>query len=565
MSRPARRHLRPATRRRAAGAGCWPAQTGARGADGAAQRRAAAADRRHPGPGARRVRQRRGDGPRHPRGPGRLPRARACSRWPCMSTAFTGLAIGTGFERRYGALKRLGASPLPRGALLGAKALAVLIVEALQVLLLGAVALALGWEPARVVGRRPGPAARRHRRVQRARPADGRHPAGRGDPGRRQPRLPAVPGQRRDRGARSTGSPTAPGRCSRRCPPARCPRGCARCCATAARCRGGRSACWPPGRPSAASSPPAPSAGSEPRPPVGWRAMLDRWRGWTPQPHRRTPGVPRRAGRERRDRRHRRRGPADRLRAGLPDLPALHRRQPGRDPRDGRARARSSSATGCSPSRCPPSWWPPWSWPGGRGRRDLRTAGAGPVRRHRRAGAARRRHRAHRPEPGDGDGALPGVGGADRGRHGRLRAVDRPAGAAPAAGPPRRAARRPRPARGRPPCCCSPARSSPAPARTRATRTPPTGCRSTWSRSPSCTPTWSSCSSVSPSGSASRCAAPTRRSRCAGGGPSCWSSCSPRAWSATCSTPPTCRSRWSPRTCWVPAWCGSRRCGWCSR
>ena len=36
-----------------------------------------------------------------------------------MSTAFTGLAIATGFERRYGALKRLGASPLPRGALLG--------------------------------------------------------------------------------------------------------------------------------------------------------------------------------------------------------------------------------------------------------------------------------------------------------------------------------------------------------------------------------------------------------------------------------------------------------------
>ena len=47
-----------------------------------------------------------------------------------MSTAFTGLAIGTGFERRYGALKRLGASPLPRGALLGAKGLAVLTIEA---------------------------------------------------------------------------------------------------------------------------------------------------------------------------------------------------------------------------------------------------------------------------------------------------------------------------------------------------------------------------------------------------------------------------------------------------
>lgn len=64
-----------------------------------------------------------------------------------MSTAFTGLAIGTGFERRYGALKRLAASPLPRGALLAAKGLAVLAVESLQVVLLGAVALAMGWDP----------------------------------------------------------------------------------------------------------------------------------------------------------------------------------------------------------------------------------------------------------------------------------------------------------------------------------------------------------------------------------------------------------------------------------
>ena len=64
-----------------------------------------------------------------------------------MSTSFTGLAIGTGFERRYGALKRLGASPLPRGALLGAKGLSVLTIEALQVALLGIVALLLGWSP----------------------------------------------------------------------------------------------------------------------------------------------------------------------------------------------------------------------------------------------------------------------------------------------------------------------------------------------------------------------------------------------------------------------------------
>ncbi|WP_016907158.1 ABC transporter permease [Streptomyces xiaopingdaonensis] len=65
-----------------------------------------------------------------------------------LSTAFTGQAIGTGFERRYGVLKRLGASPLPRSGLLAAKTCAVLVVELLQVVLLTVVALALGWSPA---------------------------------------------------------------------------------------------------------------------------------------------------------------------------------------------------------------------------------------------------------------------------------------------------------------------------------------------------------------------------------------------------------------------------------
>ncbi|URM91800.1 ABC transporter permease [Streptomyces sp. MRC013] len=64
-----------------------------------------------------------------------------------MSTAFTGQAIATGFERRYGVLKRLGASPLPRWALMAAKTLAVLVTEVLQILLLTAIALALGWSP----------------------------------------------------------------------------------------------------------------------------------------------------------------------------------------------------------------------------------------------------------------------------------------------------------------------------------------------------------------------------------------------------------------------------------
>ncbi|MGW5114446.1 ABC transporter permease [Streptomyces noursei] len=64
-----------------------------------------------------------------------------------LSTAFTGQAIATGFERRYGVLKRLAASPLPRWGLMTAKTCAVLVTEALQVALLTVVALALGWSP----------------------------------------------------------------------------------------------------------------------------------------------------------------------------------------------------------------------------------------------------------------------------------------------------------------------------------------------------------------------------------------------------------------------------------
>lgn len=65
-----------------------------------------------------------------------------------MSTAFTSLAIAAGYERRYGVLKRLAASPLPRWGLLAAKAGTVLTVEALQVVLVGGLGLALGWRPA---------------------------------------------------------------------------------------------------------------------------------------------------------------------------------------------------------------------------------------------------------------------------------------------------------------------------------------------------------------------------------------------------------------------------------
>jgi len=70
-----------------------------------------------------------------------------------MSTAFTSLAIATGFERRYGVIKRLGASPLSRTGLLLGKIGALLCVEVLQIALISVVGLCLGWSPkAGVVG-----------------------------------------------------------------------------------------------------------------------------------------------------------------------------------------------------------------------------------------------------------------------------------------------------------------------------------------------------------------------------------------------------------------------------
>jgi len=64
-----------------------------------------------------------------------------------MSTAFTSLAIATGFERRYGVIKRLGSSPLPRSGLLAGKIGGLLLIEVLQVLVISLVALALDWDP----------------------------------------------------------------------------------------------------------------------------------------------------------------------------------------------------------------------------------------------------------------------------------------------------------------------------------------------------------------------------------------------------------------------------------
>ncbi len=64
-----------------------------------------------------------------------------------MSTSFTSVAIATAFERRYGVLKRLGASPLPRGGLLVGKVLSLLVVEVAQLVVICSAGLVLGWRP----------------------------------------------------------------------------------------------------------------------------------------------------------------------------------------------------------------------------------------------------------------------------------------------------------------------------------------------------------------------------------------------------------------------------------
>jgi ABC-2 type transport system permease protein len=65
-----------------------------------------------------------------------------------ISAAFTAQAISTGFDRRYGVLRYLGVTPLGRGGLVAAKVVATLALELVQVVVLGALGLALGWRPA---------------------------------------------------------------------------------------------------------------------------------------------------------------------------------------------------------------------------------------------------------------------------------------------------------------------------------------------------------------------------------------------------------------------------------
>ena len=64
-----------------------------------------------------------------------------------LSSAFTSLAIGIGFDRRSGCLLMLATTPLSRTTILFARALATLAVVLVQVLLLAITAALLGWRP----------------------------------------------------------------------------------------------------------------------------------------------------------------------------------------------------------------------------------------------------------------------------------------------------------------------------------------------------------------------------------------------------------------------------------
>ena len=258
----------------------------------------------------------------------------------------------------------------------------------------------------------------------------------------------------------------------------------------------GRRPRWPGPR-SAASSPPAPSAGSSA--PYAWVAMLDRsarldaaarppYAGCSSAALVANVGIVVTGG-------------AVRLTGsglGCPTFPRCTDDSLVVDPRDGRPRAGRVRQPDADLRALGRRGGRGASWPGGRGRRDLRALAAlllfgGIVAQAVLGGVT----------------VLTGLNPVTVMAHFLLSVAliavatrahvlsARRSGRAPRRrGAPGRAARRSRPARGDRPAAARRHRGDRHPVRTRATRTPPTGCRSTWWRSPSCTPTWSSCSWV---------------------------------------------------------------------
>ncbi|HVV19501.1 MAG TPA: ABC transporter permease [Pseudonocardiaceae bacterium] len=64
-----------------------------------------------------------------------------------MSSAFTSQAIALGFDRRYGVLKRLAATAIPRWLIVGGRMTSAAAVVVIQLVVLCVVAALLGWHP----------------------------------------------------------------------------------------------------------------------------------------------------------------------------------------------------------------------------------------------------------------------------------------------------------------------------------------------------------------------------------------------------------------------------------
>jgi len=64
-----------------------------------------------------------------------------------IATCFTSLAIGTGFERRSGALTFLATTPLGRQGLVVGKVIATVLLASMSIALVTVLAVILGWSP----------------------------------------------------------------------------------------------------------------------------------------------------------------------------------------------------------------------------------------------------------------------------------------------------------------------------------------------------------------------------------------------------------------------------------
>ncbi len=64
-----------------------------------------------------------------------------------LSVAFVRLAIGLGFDRGFGAIKRLAITPLRVNEFLASKLATTVVLFGVQLILLIAIALAIGWRP----------------------------------------------------------------------------------------------------------------------------------------------------------------------------------------------------------------------------------------------------------------------------------------------------------------------------------------------------------------------------------------------------------------------------------